>query len=263
MYPTIRLGSISISSYLLMWTMSAVTLMIGLGRRALYLERDPTTPKIIDVVFHVVIGSALGSWVATNLPDAPAYLLGQPLGSHWWAKCANWFGILGGGSLAAYVYCLRCNLPPGRSLDLAAPVVPLVHAVGRVGCLLAGCCYGRETTSWPSLVLPDIHGVWASRYPTRIVSISANILISITIFAFERYRIRRWGKATDWPFAGFLYLLYILLFCSERFLFEFWRADMRMLVGPFTWNHLYCAIGIGLAAVLMVRGFPRDQDAVS
>ncbi len=242
-----------------MWALSVVIFSLGLGRRALYLEQDPTTPRIIDAVFYVVIGSALGAWLATNLPDALAYLLGQPVGPQWWRQCASWFGIVGGGSLAAYAYCVHRNLPPGRHFDLAAPVVPLVHAVGRVGCLLAGCCYGRETTAWPSLVLPDIQGIWASRYPTRIVSISANLLIAITLLTFERYRIKRWGKATDWPFSGFLFLLYILLFCLERFYFEFWRADTRMLVDPLTWNHLYCAVGVGLAAALMVRGFRRAR----
>ncbi len=125
-----------------------------------------------------------------------------------------------------------------------------------MGCLLHGCCYGRETTAWPSLILPDVHGVWARRYPTRIASIVANLLIFVLLLAFERYTAKR-GKSAGWPFGGFSFLLYVELYCAQRFYFEFWRADMPQLLGPFTWTHLYCVIGIGLSTWGIARGLRR------
>ena len=262
MYPTIQLGPIAVRSYLVMWTLGVVIFITGIGQRSLYLGRRMNTPEVIDIGFYVIFGAVPGSWLATNLPDFAAYLMGEPVGARLGRGCASWFGILGSASLAGYIYAVRRKLPVGRSFDLVAPVVPGVHAIGRVGCLLAGCCYGWTTNSWPSMVLPDAHGAWASRYPTQYVSIGANLLIAAAIVAFERYRIVTRGKDSDWPFPGFLFLTYVLLFCTERFYFEFWRADTRTLVDPLTWNHLFCAIGIAVALPLMIRGFRRARSAV-
>ena len=261
MYPTIELGPVAIRTYLLMWTMGALILMSGLYHRSAASERPLSNPEVLDIGFYVIFGAVPGSWLATNLPDFGAYLIGKAVGPRLGRGCASWFGILGTGSLAGYIYCMRRKLPAGRYFDLAAPIVPLAHTVGRGGCLLAGCCYGWETTDWPSMVLPNDHGVWASRYPTQIVSIGALILIAGVILVFERYRMSRWGKTIGWPFPGFLFIGYVLLFCLERFYFEFWRADTRTLVGPLTWNHLYCVIGITVAGALMVRGFQRARSS--
>ena len=261
MYPVIELGPIAIRTYLLMWTMGALIFMSGLYHRSAAWERPLNNPEVIDIGFYVLFGAIPGSWLATNLPDFAAFLTGEPVGPRLGRGCASWFGILASGALAGYIYCRRRKLPVGRYFDLAAPIVPLAHAIGRGGCLLAGCCYGWRTTDWPSMMLPDDHGVWASRYPTQIVSISALILIAGAILVFERYRMSRWGKTSRWPFPGFLFMGYVLLFCVERFYFEFWRADTRTLVGPLTWNHLYCAIGITVAVTLMVRGFRRARSS--
>lgn len=91
------------------------------------------------------------------------------------------------------------------------------------------------------------------RYPTRIADILANLAIVGVILAVEAYGARRHSKPTGWPFSGFLFLLYVALYCVQRFLVEFGRADMPPLVGPFTWIHLYCAVGFALATWLMAR----------
>jgi phosphatidylglycerol:prolipoprotein diacylglycerol transferase len=170
-------------------------------------------------------------------------------------------GAVAGGFFGGYAYCRLYNLPVGRSFDLVAPVVPLVHVVGRIGCLCASCCYGKETTAWPALVLPDVHGVWASRYPTRIVSIAVNLVLLVLLVAFERYAIKRRGVPGLWPFGGFVFLLYWEMYCVQRFFFEFWRADMPYLVGPFTWTHLYCAVAVVLATWGIARGLQRAREA--
>jgi phosphatidylglycerol:prolipoprotein diacylglycerol transferase len=210
----------------------------------------------VDAVFYIALGALAGAWVASVLPYAVWNLVSSfPLPAKWWLGGQHWMGAVAGGSLAAYFYCRYRNLPVGKAFDLFAPLPALAFAFIRLGCLLAGCCYGKETDSWLGLVLPDVNGVWARRYPTRIVSILANLLIFALLLAFERIARKKPGRPPDWPFAGFLFLLYVELYCLQRFYFEFWRANMPPLVGPLTWTHLYCAVGIGLSTWLMVRGF--------
>jgi len=265
MYPRISLGLFSIRTYDVMGLAAIATWVIGLKHRVRQRSKGSASASIydvIDAVFYVVLGALMGGWLVSVLPSAVAYVQGTSLPPRWWMGGQGWIGLLGGGSLAAYGYCRRRGYAPGKAFDLAAPVVPLGHAVGRIGCLLAGCCYGRETTAWLSLVLPDIHGVWARRYPTRIASIVANLLISILLLSFEHNTVKKWGKPLGWPFDGFLFLLYAELYCVQRFYFEFWRGDRPQLIGPFTWFHLYCAIGIGLATWLIVRGL-RTRSRVA
>jgi phosphatidylglycerol:prolipoprotein diacylglycerol transferase len=263
MYPTISLGSLSISTYGLMRAAAVVVLIVGLKKRLHRVEWSFSIYDVVDVAFYLVIAALAGAWLAAFLPKAVAYLRGVPLPPRWWRPGFHWLGTLGGSSLAGYIY-FRCrNLSPGKAFDLFAPVAPLALAVIRVGCLLTGCCYGRETTAWPSLVLPDIRGVWARRYPTRIASIIANLLIFVVLLAFERYAVKRRSKPVGWPFDGFLFALYVELYCVQRFYFEFWRAGMPRLMGPFTWTHLYCVIGIGLATWGIVRGLRRTRGPLA
>ncbi|MBN1814202.1 MAG: prolipoprotein diacylglyceryl transferase [Anaerolineae bacterium] len=229
------------------------------------LGKWPPSPRdILYVTPYASVGVWIGAWLFAFVPSlvnsTMAYLTqGVPFLPQWWWPHRHWMGVVAGGFLGGYIYCRVRRLPVGGSFDLVVPVMPLIHILGRIGCLCAGCCYGRETTAWPAMVLPDIHGVWASRYPTRIVSILANSVILILLLVFERYADRRRGDADGWPFGGFLFLLYVELYCIQRFFFEFWRADMPYLVAPFTWTHLYCVIAIALATWQIVRKLRLQQ----
>ena len=259
MHPTITLGSTPINLYAIMNGLAVVVLFIGARLRSRNWEYSHTIHDSINSVFQVLLGAAAGAWLILKGPVWINYLRGlNPLPSLVGGNL-NWLGAVIGGSVAVYLYCRREDLPAGKAFDLFAPILPLAQAVGRVGCLLAGCCYGKETTAWPAMVLPDIRGVWASRYPTRIASISANLLIFIILSVWERYAIRK--KERGWPFNGFIFLVYVELYCLQRFFFEFWRADMPALFGPFTWNHLFSAVGVVAATIAMVRGLTAERRA--
>lgn len=259
MHPTITLGSRSISLYAIMNGLAVVVLFIGSRLRARNWEYSHTIHDTINSVFQVLLGAAAGAWLIMRGPVWINYFRGLNSRPPLLGGGLNWFGAVIGGSVAGYLYCRRWDLPAGKAFDLFAPILPLAQAVGRVGCLLAGCCYGKETTAWPAMVLPDIRGVWASRYPTRIASISANVLLFIILLALEHYVARIKGKG--WPFDGFLFLVYVELYCLQRFFFEFWRANVQVLFGPFTWTHLYCAIGVVVATTAMVRGLTAARRA--
>jgi phosphatidylglycerol---prolipoprotein diacylglyceryl transferase len=61
-------------------------------------------------------------------------------------------GVFSGGLLAAFVaaawYVHRKHMPPLGTCDAFAPGLALGHAIGRLGCFAAGCCYGKPTHHW-------------------------------------------------------------------------------------------------------------------
>jgi phosphatidylglycerol:prolipoprotein diacylglycerol transferase len=55
-----------------------------------------------------------------------------------------WYGGAAGGALAAFIYCRVYSVDFLAALDAGAPGIALGHAIGRIGCFVAGCCYGRD-----------------------------------------------------------------------------------------------------------------------
>ena len=260
MYPIIHLGPLQIGSGSVVQAVAAVVLFVGVKQRVRCRLGTFPSGELATGLAYVLLGALAGSWLACALPKAVAYIRGAPIGPDWW-RGQYWLGALGGGSLAGHIVCRRRSYRLGKAFDLVAPIIPLAQAVGRPGCLLAGACYGLETTAWCGLVLPDINGIWARRYPTQIVSMIANLLIALTILVYERYNIRRRGRSNTGPSDGFLFLLYVQLHCLQRFYFEFWRADTPILFGSLTWTHFYCALGMGLATMLLAREFRRARSS--
>jgi phosphatidylglycerol:prolipoprotein diacylglycerol transferase len=246
MMPTLSLGSFVLRTYTLLRVLGVVIFVMGVTIR-LRRGRWPLTGwDVLLAVPFLQLGLLLGASLEVALPYLADFLIrGTPLPPGWWGG-QRALGALAGGALAGYFICHARRLPVGRCFDLFAVPLPLGIAVARVGCLLQGCCYGRESPAWPALVLPDANGLWASRYPTQLASILANLLIFSLLVAVEQYGKKR-KKGQTWPFDGFLFLLFVVLHCGQRFLFEFWRADSLSLVGPLSWTHMYCVVGVGLA----------------
>jgi phosphatidylglycerol:prolipoprotein diacylglycerol transferase len=251
MFPILRIGPLQLQTHLLLTLAAALLVGVGAWLRSRRRFPEVNAAEVIDITFYLFCGVALGALVGATLPYLLMVPFGRPLPPYWYMGWQNWFGAVTGGVLAGALYCRKHRRPFGWSLDLFAPLLPLVLAVVRLGCLLAGDSYGKETTSWLAVYLPDMYGRWAMRYPSQPVDILIGLLMAGALFALERgLHAHRPG----WYFDGWLFWLYVLVFCLQRFYLEFWRADTPPLFGPFSWNHLYCVIGICLALGAMASG---------
>lgn len=171
-------------------------------------------------------------------------------------------GVFFGGFLAALVASVllmrRYKLPWRRTADAFAPGVALGHAIGRLGCFSAGCCWGKPTDSWIGVkftekaseltgVPIDVHLV-----PTQLIEAIANLLIfAFLLWLFKRRR-----------FYGQVIYAYLIIYSVTRFTIEFWRDDPRgSLLGLSTSQLISIALFI-LGVVLMLRHW-RDEDKPS
>jgi len=104
--------------------------------------------------------------------------------------------------------------------DLAAPALVLAQAVGRLGCLSAGCCYGRAC-ALPFAVTFHHPGGMAPLerplHPTQAYHAAANGLLFVVL----------WQSARRRPVPGLVAGLYLLLYPVGRFIIEFFRGDPR------------------------------------
>lgn len=100
-------------------------------------------------------------------------------------------------------------------LDISAIVITIVHAIGRLGCFGAGCCYGAPTSSSFGVVFPSSHG--ESVHPTQLYESFILFLIMLFLMIFKRQK----------QFQGQLFLLYIGLYASSRIILELFRGDTR------------------------------------
>ena len=111
------------------------------------------------------------------------------------------------------------GLPLFRMLDVMAITTCLVHMFGRVGCFMAGCCYGRPagsgwgvTFSHPACLAEPLH---TPLYPTQIMEAGYIFFVMLLLFVLKRRR----------RFYGQLFLTYLMLYAVGRFVLEFFRGD--------------------------------------
>lgn len=108
------------------------------------------------------------------------------------------YGALIGGFIGIVLYCRHWKMNVLSYLDLALPSVALAQGFGRIGCLLAGCCYGQETDSAFCIVFQNSayapNGV--PLIPTQIISSALDFLHFGLLILFAKDG--RKGKAR-WP----------------------------------------------------------------
>ncbi len=109
--------------------------------------------------------------------------------------------------------------------DMAAFLIPLAHAFGRVGCFFAGCCYGKEASSW--IGVPMFEGwntsgeeVFVKRVPLQLFEATFLFVLACGIF-FWYYRRNK--SSARFP----LLPIYLVTYGVWRFFIEYARADDR------------------------------------
>ncbi|MCB9761038.1 MAG: prolipoprotein diacylglyceryl transferase [Alphaproteobacteria bacterium] len=194
----------------------------------------------------VPVGALLGAVVGAKLgmllfepPEVAAETFARVLSLDFTGKTV--VGGLIGGYLGVEIAKKAVGITRSTG-DGFAVAVPLAQAVGRVGCLLNGCCYG---TPWEGPWAVSIGGVW--RHPTQLYEAGLDLALAAALWA------TRW---TERP-AGHLFRRYLVGYALIRFATEFVRGDAGHTLGPLTWVQALC---LGVAALfggLILRGEVR------
>jgi phosphatidylglycerol:prolipoprotein diacylglycerol transferase len=214
MHPVIcTWGPFTIYSYGLML---ALAFIVGSTLAAMQAKRQNLEADIIfNLSFAIVISGIIGArlfYVITNLKDYLKNPLEIIMLQH---GGLSWFGGLILGSIAGIAYIKNRKLPLLKTLDLMMPFVALAQAIGRIGCLFNGCCFGKPSEF--GLYFPVHKQILI---PTQLYSSLLLVFIFIVLRAIQDKPHR----------AGQIFFAYLALYSLKRFFIEFWRADNPAII---------------------------------
>ena len=239
MYENIlKIGPITVKGYGLMIAIGVI-LALFLGEK-LAKKRGQEPDMIYNLTFLCAISGFLGAKILFCIVEFDA-LIKDPMS----VLKSNGFVVYGGiigGILAAAVYLKRKKCNFWDYFDIVLPSVAVAQGFGRIGCFLAGCCYGRETDSCIGIAFTNSRFApnHVKLIPTQLISSAGMFLIAAVLLWFLK-RQKRPGQTGA---------LYLILYSIGRFGVEFLRNDFRGEIGPFSTSQfisvLILLVGVGL-----------------
>lgn len=236
-----------------------VMIALGFFLGMIYIQKETqrvgqNSQKMMDLFFGLIIAGLLGSRVLFIINEQWSAFLTDPL-----LFFRVWEGglVFQGGVIFGVLYtvwfCYKHQFKFFSVADTFAPALVLGHAIGRVGCLFAGCCHGKQCdVNFPLAVVfpPHEHSAAPTGiplYPTQIFESVGDVIIFLVLLSLRRHK----------KFDGAIFALYLILYSLLRFSLEFLRGDV---VRGFFMNTslsyaqmisiVACFAGIGLWVVL-------------
>jgi phosphatidylglycerol---prolipoprotein diacylglyceryl transferase len=260
MHPILlELGPLTVYTYGLLL---AAAYLLGLKLAMVRAEaRGLDHARVMDLGIYIIISALVGAKLLLVVTDYKSFF-GDPRELLTLARSG---GVFYGGLILAVAvalwYIRKVGLPLWTTCDVFAPGIALGHVIGRLGCLFAGCCYGKPTTvPWAiTFTNPDAFANVGTPlnqplHPTQLYEAGAELLILLLLLVTEKK-----GR----PFAGRTFWLYMFLYAVSRFVIEFFRGDARGNVGIFSTSQfislLLAPLAVGMLVYLSRSASPEPQ----
>jgi phosphatidylglycerol---prolipoprotein diacylglyceryl transferase len=223
MHPVLfQFGGIAIYTY---GVLVATGVVIGLcyaRRQAARVGLDPR--RVWDMGIYAIIAALVLAKVWLVFSDWSFYMAHprEILGLATIQSGGDFYGGVIGAVVVLLIYSYVYRMPLISVLDTFAAALPIGHAIGRLGCFSAGCCYGKPTTlpwgvTFSNPLAAQIAGtpLGVRLQPTQLYEAVAefvNFLILVWIGKRQRFKGQILGT-------------YFLLYGAERGTIEFFRGD--------------------------------------
>ena len=214
---------VKVYGYGLMIAVGIIAALLLLSYRSK--EKQYDEDNIWNMAILAIICGIIGGKVVYIITDIK-YIIEQPSVLK---NVGNGFVIYGailGGILAVYLYSKKKGWNILSVVDLTIPSLPLAQGFGRIGCFLAGCCYGKVTSLpigvefYNSLFAPaNVH-----LHPTQIYSSVFDFVLAFFLLWYDRKERKK----------GRVFSLYLIIYSIGRFLIEFLRDDPRGSISIFS-----------------------------
>jgi phosphatidylglycerol:prolipoprotein diacylglycerol transferase len=236
-----KIGSITLYTYGLFVALGFMSAIWFASRRAVTKGVAIKSQEITDLFLVILVSAILGArlfYVIQNFSLFSAHPLDV---FKIWNGGLVFYGGFMVALVAAMIYVKKKGFDLWSTADLLAPAIALGHAVGRLGCLFAGCCYGKAcdlpwaiTFTNPESLAP----LNISLHPTQLYAVASNLIIFAVLLLVD-------GKSI---FSGALFWFYILLYGIFRSVLEIFRGDDR---GEFMFQVISPSQTIGMTMALV------------
>ena len=255
MFPeAFRIGSFFQSTYGVLVTLGflvGVWMASRLGRKA-----GLDSEAVLNLGIYVALSALLGAKLLMILLDLGYY--SRNPGEIFTLATFRAGGIFYGGLIAALiaaaVYTRRKRLPGLLTADVFAPAIALGHAIGRLGCFAAGCCWGQKSSlpwavTFTNPLSNQLFGtpLGIPLHPTQLYEAFSEAIIFLILY-WRFHRPHRPGAVIG---------LYLALYSSVRFLVEFVRAhdEVNPFYGPLVAEQ-WLALALVAGGVWLLRKRP-------
>lgn len=236
MHPVIcKIGPFTIYAYGLML---AIAFLVGSMLARFQAKKENISPDIIfNFLFIAFICGIIGARILYIIENLRLYLK-EPVEMIMLQHGGlSWFGGLISGVTLSILYLKKKNLSIYKTFDLIVPFLALAQAIGRIGCLLNGCCYGKVSG----------FGIYFPLHKSALIPTQAySSLILILIFVILRFLQGKPHKQ------GEIFYSYLLLYSLKRFFIEFWRADNELIFFGLTLFQIMSVIVFCIAVIKLI-----------
>jgi phosphatidylglycerol:prolipoprotein diacylglycerol transferase len=246
----ISIGPITIYGYGLMIAIGVISAFLVADKRAQKMNLDEN--KLLNIAIWAVIGGILGAkflYIVTQIKE----IISDPKSILDVTRGFVVYGGIIGGIIAGVLYCKKAKINSMQYFDLIMPSVALAQGFGRIGCFLAGCCYGIETTSRFAVVFheSDFAPNGIRLLPAQLISSGLNFIHFIVLILIAR-RSNKEGQV-----AGF----YLIFYSLGRFVLEFFRGDLaRGSIGTLSTSQFISIFVFIIGLVFVFRKKVADTD---
>ena len=267
MFPTINFMGEPVDTYALSILVSFATILI---LTLLFRPKEIAAKFILGGFLVNFFFAFLGAYLLSVLMHLGEYSGGN-ISSVFRNAGVAYLGAPVLGFFAFWVYCKIIKIPFLVFADYAAPFYMLDRAIGRIGCLGYGCCYGKPSDlpwaypfrSWGIIEI-------VPRHPTQAYAIAA----ALAIFLASRFFYRKTKNISGVfdldekkaPSAGITFFYVLFFYSFLRFFNEFLRAEGPYLAGAFKYSHLVLIVFLILSGVglfLAVNRSPKKDELIA
>ena len=177
----------------------------------------------IDLFFYTVLSGFLGSRILYVLINFDVFRQDPLRILKLWEGGLVFYGGLIAAAVVAFWYMKGHRLPVWKLIDLISPLIALGLSCGRIGCFLAGCCYGKETSLPWAVVFrnPDsLARLNVPLHPTQLYDAANGFVLFFFLTWMEKRK----------TFDGQIFWLFLFLYSIMRFFIEIFRGDPRGFV---------------------------------
>ena len=240
MHPILfKIGPLTIRTYGLM---IVIAILVGAHLATREARRKEIEEAVIyDLILYLILFGLIGSRLLYCLYDL-GYFIENPLEIFAiWRGGLSFYGGLIGGFIASLWFVKSRDLPFLKLADIVAPPIILGYAIGRLGCLMAGCCFGIPAhLPWCiNFSNPDsLAPLHTCLHPIQIYKSVLGFCIFLLLFLYRK-RVK---------FTGQLFLVYVSLYSIIRFFLDFLRGDAVQIIG---WLTLTQAISLLILSLVL------------